>query len=143
MRIISAPGNQKVFRQIRTIPQRFYNGIREGNFAIGSTLQKDIRRTMTEGKKKGRIYKIRGRRHQASAPGEAPAVFTGALRGSVGFVVGTRELKFGARAFYAGWLEEGTKKMKKRLYLKNAYFRNRRNAEVYYYKRITTRLLRI
>lgn len=36
------------------------------------------------GQKSGRIYKIgKGRTHQASAPGQAPAVLTGQLRSSI------------------------------------------------------------
>lgn len=48
----------------------------------------DIKRRMSE-KKSGRFYRSRASkaRHQASAPGQAPAVDTGAYRGAVGFEV--------------------------------------------------------
>lgn len=70
--------------------------------------------------KSGREYQIsRGVTYRASAPGEPPAVRTGALRASVGqphvgrsgrFLVGTLEIT----APYAGYLERGTPRIKPR-----------------------------
>lgn len=57
--------------------------------------------------RKGRVLK-RLRIHQASAPGESPAVITGNLRESVYFKVqGSNQLKIGADTPYARILELG------------------------------------
>jgi len=54
-----------------------------------------------------------------SAPGQAPAYITGTLRKSVDFKVnGAQSLTFGETAPYAGFLEDGTRKMAPRPHLK-------------------------
>lgn len=75
-----------------------------------------------KGPKTGRIYKRGATRHQASAPGEAPAFDTGKLAGS-----GEREITavsetkaWGIVAFnakYARWLEIGTRFIRPRPFL--------------------------
>ena len=62
---------------------------------------------MATGPKTGRIYKYGNVLHQASAPGEAPAVDTGNLLNS-GFVkrLGVADFGIGFSAEYAGILEE-------------------------------------
>src|SRR3546814_6776743 len=64
------------------------------------------------GRRTGRVYTFRGRKHQASAPGEVPANRTGRLANSVDYeATGHHTLVFGERAEYAGWLENGTTRM--------------------------------
>lgn len=116
--IKDGPQNKKFFDQINKIGRSTDEGIRKAFFTVGTLLRKEARRSIIQGPKTGRLYRIKGRRHRASAPGEPPANFTGTLQKSVGFKThGKRELEFGARAPYAAFLELGTSKMQKRPYL--------------------------
>lgn len=62
----------------------------------------------------GRIYKRGQVSHQASAPGEPPAVDTGALRSSIGHEVIGDVLRVGSALDYSAYLEFGTPKMEPR-----------------------------
>lgn len=81
----------------------------------------DRARRLMELPKHGRFYSRRGRVHQASAPGEPPAVDTGALyeslrvekAGDADYLVGTGDEK-------AVWLEFGTRRMAARPFLARA-----------------------
>lgn len=76
------------------------------------------------GPKSGRIYSRGGRKHQASAPGEAPADDTGNLAANVFVVEGTTAgttASVVARAVYAMALEFGTKNMLPRPFMRAAY----------------------
>jgi HK97 gp10 family phage protein len=70
----------------------------------------------------GRIYR-RGTTaiHQASAPGEPPAVDTGNLRNSVGSEVLGNVVRVGAAADYAAGLEFGTDRVAARPWLRPAF----------------------
>lgn len=61
----------------------------------------------------GRIYIRRGRMHQASAPGQMPAIDTGALAGSMQKELHPRQYKgyYYTMIDYAPYLEYGTSKM--------------------------------
>jgi len=66
----------------------------------------------------GRIYKRGDIVHQASSPGDPPATDTGFLKSSIGI---NQEFLFAeiiANTNYAGFLEDGTSKMKARPYMK-------------------------
>lgn len=77
---------------------------------IGSDLVNRVVKYIFNPPKTGRIYIFRGRRHQASAPGESPANRTGRLARSIDYKVRSySEMVFGAKAFYGGFLEHGTK----------------------------------
>ena len=79
-------------------------------------LEKTLKETLT-GQRSGRVYIRGGRAHQASAPGEPPAVDTGTLRNSVaGAMVGDLTAVVGVGAPYAHFLEFGTRKMAPRPY---------------------------
>lgn len=87
--------------KISQIAKNTQQGIRRAHYLIGKELEKDAKLRILKGKKTGRVYKrlrSSGRvvTHRASAPGESPANFTGALRASVGFVAKGQLLEFGA-----------------------------------------------
>jgi HK97 gp10 family phage protein len=85
---------------------------------VGTLLTNKLQYMIRNGPRTGRVYTFRGRKHQASAPGEVPANRTGRLAKSVGYeATGHHTLQFGEEAEYAGWLENGTKKMAPRPHL--------------------------
>lgn len=89
----------------------------------------DIRASFKE-PKHGRIYYYQGRRIQASAPGEPPAIRSGQLYQNVYPVFSPSGLQamINPRAkgvFYAAWLEEGTSRMAPRPYITPAFDRRR------------------
>lgn len=70
-----------------------------------------------EGPKGGRLY----RSHRASAPGEAPAIDTGNLRGSIAAMMVNQTLAIVAvNTEYGIYLEYGTRKMAPRPYIRPA-----------------------
>lgn len=76
---------------------------------VGDLLTKKLRYMIRNGPRTGRVYTFRGRKHQASAPGEVPANRTGRLAESVGYeATGHHTLVFGEEAEYATYLELGT-----------------------------------
>jgi len=131
--------------KFRNAVEELNKGIRAEFYSIGKDLVKQSRDLMKE-TKTGRLYRVNvGRKgktlnrlkdHRASAPGEAPAIITGALRDSVDFLVeGNNELHFGVNlehitpdtgnlqwhhqvANYGKYLELGTSKMAARPFLK-------------------------
>tara|TARA_R110000772_G_C13310322_1_gene440404 strand:- start:13455 stop:13904 length:450 start_codon:yes stop_codon:yes gene_type:complete len=107
----------------------FSSGIQSALTDIGRKNVKTARELIRDKKKTGRIYTRtrNGRRvrHQASAPGEAPANFTGFLIKQTAFEVsGHRFMKFGNRAPYSAFLELGTKNMAARPFLIKAIKEN-------------------
>ena len=74
--------------------------------SAGGEVEKRAKASMYEAKT-GRIYVRRGIAHQASAPGEAPAVDIGALAGSANTAMaGPLEAHIGASVEYAEYLEK-------------------------------------
>jgi HK97 gp10 family phage protein len=73
----------------------------------------------------GRIYKIRGVYHQASAPGEPPSPFTEQLKNSVKYTVkktfGGIQGTVSVSGEEASYLEFGTSKMAPRPFFKQTY----------------------
>lgn len=86
-----------------------------------NTIRNDIVNSMFRDAKTGRKYKRGRKTHQASAPGETPAVDTGELARSIVYEIRRNglEIEIGAEAGapYAKWLEEGTNKMEARPFL--------------------------
>lgn len=82
----------------------------------GKVLKKDHVRKLTTGSRSGRLYGS----HRASAAGEYPAKQTGALAASVSVKTSGKKLTFSETAFYAGFLENGTKKMLPRPHFKKS-----------------------
>lgn len=76
---------------------------------VGTLLVNKLQYMIRNGPRTGRVYTFRGRKHQASAPGEVPANRTGRLAKSVRYeATGHHTLVFGEDAEYAGYLEDGT-----------------------------------
>ena len=92
-------------------------GIRDGFYEIGQENVKHTRKLILDPNKNGRIYLIKGKLHQASAPGEAPANLSGALEKSVDYHVRDYEMEFGDKELYGKFLEGGTVKMLPRPHL--------------------------
>lgn len=146
IKIIQDTGNERAFRSIREMPQRTQNAIRQAFYYIGKDLREYSQKLIASKNKSGRVYLVRvngiSRKHQSSAPGEAPANLTGNLKASLGFEVrGSEQMEFGSRAEapkagispkqavadYALSLEVGTSKMAARPYLKPAVDANTGN----------------
>lgn len=80
----------------------------------------DVFKAGMTGSHTGRIYRRRGRTHQASAPDEYPATDTGRLLASLRGSSDLREAKVGTGMYYAKFLRQGTKKMARRRMSDNA-----------------------
>ena len=91
------------------IGKAIYNckeGIRRGLRAVAPEIKRKVRSLIINPPKTGRFYVIKGQRHQASAPGEAPANLTGELASKVGYRVSSHtHLIIGDKAEYGKWLE--------------------------------------
>jgi len=119
--------NRKVFLKFLRLEIVTKKKIRNALYEVGQENIQYVRDLMAE-KKHGRIYIIRGIEHQASAPGEAPAIRSGRLARSLFYNVrGHRHVEIGANTRYAGFLEKGTDKMEPRPYLRRAAADNQRN----------------
>lgn len=115
-------GSRKFLSDLTNLDDKFRRGVTRGWDRSGRVLVNSAKKEIKDGLKTGRIYHIRGRRHRASAPGETPANLSGNLRRSIGYEArGWNQMEFGADAEYAGFLEEGTRKMKKRPTLGNTF----------------------
>ena len=107
----------KISRKTREIlidiPQhmkKHRRGLENALYEIGADVIEETRRLIINGPKTGRIYSFRGGRHQASAPGEAPANRTGRLARSGDYKVKNwQEMTVGETADYAKFLEDGTR----------------------------------
>jgi len=80
---------------------------------IGSTAEIAFRDGVN-GQHTGRVYRRKGRSHQASSPGEYPAADSGAHRATISYKVTSRQVVIGSGRSYAIYLREGTSKMARR-----------------------------
>ncbi len=162
MIIRSAPGNQKVFNQISNIPRSFREGIKRANLIIGKEITQEAVRTITKDTKTGKGYVLQDkwtgqlRFHRASAPGQSPANFSGALAASIGYIPSTRELIIGAggsapnvtlasgQIGFADMVDYAAKLelRMKRPYLKPSIVKKQKDTENYYRQEITRLLLK-
>lgn len=90
--------------------------------AIAFSIEGEMKRSMST-PKRGRFYRRskRGAAHQASAPGEAPAIDSGLLANSIQTAVVSpllAQVRIGAE--YASYLEFGTRRMSPRPYVQPA-----------------------
>lgn len=139
--------NRKVELQIAQSAQLTRRGIRTAYFRLGNDLVKEARRLILEGPKTGRVSrilrKVRRVKHQASAPGEAPANLSGLLRRSIAYQQrGGEQMEFGARTDYAPFLELGTRRISQRPYLISAVDAKSRNARDHFEREIEAELKR-
>lgn len=99
-------GTQGYRRMPKELREALYRTVKKHINVVRDRIRMSMRK-----KKTGRIYWIKGKKHRASAPGEAPAILTGRLYRSI--VPKMAPSKIQARimpkVFYAQWLEEGTK----------------------------------
>ena len=88
------------------------SGINVALHKIGRDNVLETKSQMTDEPKTGKWYTYKGRRYRASAPGEAPAVRSGALVKSIKYTVsGGNRMEYGDRQEYGRYLEDGTDKM--------------------------------
>jgi hypothetical protein len=118
------PGNNAAQAKATDIANDFYGGITLALHTAGGIVNTETARLIKTGPKTGRIYMYRGRPHQASAPGEAPASRSGRLIGSQDYKVrSVHQLIVGETAKsdkgapYPDYLEYGTTKMAPRPHL--------------------------
>ena len=118
IRVKDGKGNKTIFMEIGNASRTHQTGIRKALFEIGRENVKHSRKLITTGNKTGIVYRIAGRTHQASAPGQAPASFTGALARSIDYNVRAHvSMEFGDGEPYGKFLEDGTRHMGQRPHL--------------------------
>lgn len=109
------------FEVIASMSPRYIHATRNTLYRMGKIIYTDAKGATKRGVRTGELFKYGRRRLNASAPGEAPQLRSGFLRKSLGFnVVGMTVLHVRDDAPYAGFLEDGTKKMKPRPFLRPA-----------------------
>jgi hypothetical protein len=90
-------------------------GLRQAVKETAERIREDFIRAIEGGSKSGRVYIRRGKRHRASAPGQAPASDSGMLVRRTRVSVSKRSISAGVVAgpsdFYARFLESGTKRI--------------------------------
>lgn len=102
----------KPWRHIQAVHDRA--AIRAWLARMAQNAQRAFRAGM-EASHGGRVYRRRGGRlHRASAPGDWPAVDTGALKGSIRTQSSDVQMTIGTGQFYAIFLRKGTRKMARR-----------------------------
>lgn len=112
--ITVSPKSKSVILQINRHGDFIKSAIRNGFEFGGDQIVKEVKRLIMTGPKTGRMYGS----HQASAPGEPPANKTGRLVNSSSYKLrGSYQMEVGEDASYAGFLENGTKKMRPRQHL--------------------------
>ena len=110
--------SRKVLLNVPNLVNKYPARIEQALKDIGDEVVKETRVLIKSKNKTGRIYRFRGRLHQASAPGEAPANRTGRLLKSSNYAVrNQQQLSIGESAPYAVFLEDGTRKIKPRPHL--------------------------
>jgi len=112
--------SKAVLDDFKKQPRKAQVGGMRGLTFAGKMLRKETQKQIRDrSQKSGKLYKYKSRYIRASAPGEYPANRSGNLARSIGFDVNGFNLYFGARnpAFYAKFLDKGTRKMRPRPFL--------------------------
>jgi len=99
---------------------RTKKALTHGLHNVGDLFVAEFKKQVMAKRKHGRVYKLQGRIHRASAKYETPANRTDHYRDMIGFYVSSGNLTFGNNARYAGFLEDGTRNMYPRYGLKNS-----------------------
>jgi phage gpG-like protein len=106
---IKVDGLQELAAEIRKRGAEAQDALARAVTATALDIRRDVIRRHKKGPKTGRVYRRGKREHQASAPGEAPAVDRGALMSSIYFTQTNRmSATVGSRLAYAYWLEFGS-----------------------------------
>lgn len=125
------PAGKKIFvmlGDVNLMGKRIRHRLRRSLAISGSEINRETVRLIQSPPKTGRLYRFKGGLHQASAPGEAPANKTGNLsRTNYYKVQSAQELEVGETAEYAGYLEDGTTKMRPRPHIIKAIDNMERN----------------
>lgn len=121
---------RKIGQNLNKAGQKLTGELDKVLFIGGNDIRNDIILSMVPGRRttgpSGIIYKRGNISHQASAPGEAPAVDTGQLLRTILFEAGNNTLEVGSAggAPYSEFLEDGTKNMEPRPFLQPAVDKN-------------------
>ena len=112
---VKVPGLNVLDGQLQNLPRELQQAVQAGLLAVAMTARNEAVRLVQQPPKTGRFYG----RHQASAPGEAPATDTGALVGSIVAEPQPENMSavLVARMPYAVHLEFGTRNMAARPFL--------------------------
>jgi hypothetical protein len=104
------PNTNQVLIDVTKLQGTTERGLRLALHEIGEEVVRETARLIKSGPKTGKVYTFRGRPHQASAPGQAPANRSGRLADSGNYKVKNhQEMIVGETAEYAGFLENGTR----------------------------------
>ena len=120
-------GRAKLKTTVRRINAANRAALQRAIAIAGAQVQGDAQRSIQRGGRSGVVVTIGGKRHQRSAPGEAPKTDTGRLAGSIFAEVlnGGLRVDVGTDVGYGTHLEFGTKNMAARPWLLPAFERNR------------------
>jgi hypothetical protein len=133
--------NRRIETQIKNTPHLTRRGIRAAFFRLGNDLVEEARKSILQGPKTGKIRRIKRKRHQSSAPGEAPANLSGLLKRSIAYQQrGGDQMVFGARTDYAPFLE--LPDVLNRPFLITSIDKNKRNARDHFEREIESELKR-
>ena len=92
-------------------------GLEAATRAAAADTLAQARHAILSGPRSGRAYRLRGRDHRASAPGEPPASITGRLAQSLEVIDDGDALLVASEVDYALYLERGTATMAPRPFL--------------------------
>ena len=119
-KITPSPETKRHFELFADMSPKYIHAVRQTLYRMGKIFYEDARTSTMRGPRTGETLLPRkyGRNIHTSAPGESPQRRSGFLRQSLGFnVIGMTVLHFRDDAPYAGFLEEGTRKMAKRPFM--------------------------
>lgn len=144
VKITLTPKSRKYLIELPQHMEKHKKGIRKALFDIGRSINRETKKLIRTGKKTGRIYIIKGKRHQASAPGQSPANLSGKLADSAFYrVSGWEELLVGESAYYAKFLEDGVRgRMRARPHFSLAINNKTGDAINYIYTRVNEEINR-
>lgn len=89
-------------------------------------MAENMKKSILTGAKSGQQYYSNGKRHQSSAPGQAPANNTGALVRSIKVKKNGKEATISIEKDYAIYLEFGTSKMRARPFIIPAFLKTKK-----------------
>ncbi len=120
---VTVIGGDKLDRKLKTVPAATKRMLRKQIAAAAIAMVTDIKDNMLRQAKTGRVYKVDSVSHQASAPGEYPAVLTTALINGVTFEIISNGMDavVGTNVMHGVHLEFGTKNVDPRPWLQPSY----------------------